>query len=245
MTIEKPLILIVDDQKINREILKGILNEDYRCVEAVNGEEAWKALENNTDIAAVLLDLVMPVMGGRDFLKKIKGTRFEEIPVLAVTGSIEEGTEQEVLDLGARDFVTKPYQPMTLLSRLKNAIDNAQNFLVSTLLMDSLPDPSVVFRYNDKGDIRAVAHSVSFEEKYQPLLAIDRHKRLQEQLCLNEEDVKKLEKAFAAASDDNYKSDVTVKVTTAKNEQKDLHMVLYYWGAKDGDNILVATFNIK
>ena len=59
MTIEKPLILIVDDQKINREILKGILNEDYRCIEAVNGEEAWKALENNSDIAAVLLDLVM------------------------------------------------------------------------------------------------------------------------------------------------------------------------------------------
>jgi CheY-like chemotaxis protein len=245
MTIEKPLILIVDDQKINREILKGILNEDYRCIEAVNGEEAWKALENKSDIAAVLLDLVMPVMDGRDFLKKIKRTPFEEIPVLAVTGSIEEGTEQEVLDLGARDFVTKPYQPMTLLSRLKNAIDNAQNFLVSTLLMDSLPDPSVVFRYNDKGDIRAVAHSVSFEDKYQALLAIDRHKRLQEQLCLNEEDVKKLEKAFAASSDDNYKSEVTVEVTTTKNEKKSLRMVLYFWGTKGEDHILVATFSIK
>jgi CheY-like chemotaxis protein len=44
MTIEKPLILIVEDQKINREILKGILSSDYRVVEAVNGKDALKAL---------------------------------------------------------------------------------------------------------------------------------------------------------------------------------------------------------
>jgi CheY-like chemotaxis protein len=245
MTIEKPLILIVDDQKINREILKGILNEDYRCVEAVNGEEAFKVLEANPDVAAVLLDLVMPVMGGRDFLKKIKASPYDEIPVLAVTGSIEEGTEQEVLDLGARDFVTKPYQPMTLLSRLKNALANEQNYLVSSLIMDSLTDPSVIFRYNENGDIKAVAHSASFDQKFQTLLAIDHRKRLQDQLCLSEEDVKKLEKAFASSNDDNYKSELTLKVTTTNNEQKDLHIILYYWGMKAKDKILVSTFSFK
>src|SRR5574344_1930987 len=168
MTIEKPLILIVEDQKINREILKGILSSDYRVVEAVNGKDALKALSQSEEIAAILLDLVMPEMDGYEFLKKIKNTRFEEIPVIAVTGSIEEGTEQEVLDLGARDFVTKPYQPMTLLSRLKNVINNAQSYTLSDIMLSSLKDPIVIFRVGEEG-ARAIGQNKLFDKEIVPL----------------------------------------------------------------------------
>ena len=59
MEEKKSLVLIVEDQKINREILKGILHHDYEVIEATNGQEAWDLLAKEPGITAILLDLLM------------------------------------------------------------------------------------------------------------------------------------------------------------------------------------------
>jgi len=123
----KQIILIVDDQKINREILKNILSREYDTREAANGQEALDILERDKGrINAVLLDVMMPVMDGYGFMNHIRGTKHEGIPVIVLTGSTGEEAESRALNMGAWDFISKPYQPAILISRLKNAIARSQ-----------------------------------------------------------------------------------------------------------------------
>lgn len=133
MSKEKLTVLIVEDQEINRLILQGILKKDYNVIEAENGKDAFEKLKQYDEISAILMDIVMPVMDGYTFLKKLRKTEFSSLPVIAVTGEKDESTEQKVLELGAWDFVPKPYQPKILLTRLKNVIVRSQYYLISEM----------------------------------------------------------------------------------------------------------------
>lgn len=96
---------IVEDQRINREILRNILIDEYDVIEAQNGKSALEVLRNTSNISAILLDIVMPVMNGYEFLTAIKDTEFSSLPIIAVTATKDEAAEQKVLDLGAWDFI--------------------------------------------------------------------------------------------------------------------------------------------
>ena len=133
MTKDKLTVLIVEDQKINRSILANLLSADYSVLEAGNGAEALERLSEHPEIAAILLDIVMPVMDGYEFLTRLKETAGASLPVIAITGEKDSGSEQKALDLGAWDFVSKPYQPATLLTRLNNVIIRSQYYLVSQM----------------------------------------------------------------------------------------------------------------
>jgi len=117
-------ILIVDDNQINREILKRILSRDYKTIEAANGQIAFDYLKKNNDkISAVLLDINMPIMNGNEFLEEYKKTpSIKRLPIIVLTQ--KEGVESEVqaLSLGATDFLTKPYNPRVILHRLRSLI---------------------------------------------------------------------------------------------------------------------------
>jgi diguanylate cyclase (GGDEF)-like protein len=127
MEDKRECILVVDDSQINRDILKGILKNDYRVLEAENGLEALNLLDiESTSVSAILLDIMMPVMDGYDFLAELKKKPYSEIPVIIMTGNTDPDTEEKALHAGACDFVLKPYQPMVLLSRLGNAIARSQ-----------------------------------------------------------------------------------------------------------------------
>jgi len=124
---KKQTILIVDDQEINRAILRSILEDMYNILEASNGLEALDALESNgDDINAILLDVVMPKMDGYGFMNAIKDTKYDDLPIIILTASSDVEEENKALQLGAWDFITKPYQPQILLSRLRNAIARSQ-----------------------------------------------------------------------------------------------------------------------
>ena len=129
----KPTVLIVEDQKMNRQILRQILGAEYEVLEAGNGEEAFDVLHGREGVSAILLDLMMPVMDGYTFLERIKGTPYASLPIIAVTGERDADTEQKVLNLGAWDFVSKPYQTSVLLLRLKNVIIRSQFYLLSEM----------------------------------------------------------------------------------------------------------------
>ena len=97
----KPTVLIIEDQNMNRQILRQILGTEYEVLEAENGERAFAILRERDGISAILLDLMMPVMDGYTFLERVKGTPYASLPIIAVTGERDPDTEQKVLNLGA------------------------------------------------------------------------------------------------------------------------------------------------
>ena len=117
-------ILIVEDNELNRTMLSEILSDDYKVLEAENGQEALDILEQNKDdIHLILLDVMMPVMDGYTFLDKIK--KDEElalIPVIVMTQGDSEADEVTALAHGATDFVPKPYRPQVILHRIASLI---------------------------------------------------------------------------------------------------------------------------
>lgn len=121
-------VLIIDDNEINRQILKKILKDHYNTYEAENGQIGLNILnKNKIEFSAVLLDLQMPVMDGYTFLKKVtEDSKLKHLPIVVTTSHAESEKEIEALKMGAWDFVTKPYNPDILLFRLKNAISRSQ-----------------------------------------------------------------------------------------------------------------------
>lgn len=122
----KQLVLVVDDKEINRLMLKAMLSDSYNVVEAADGKEALSQLDKHgTDIKAILLDLIMPIMNGHEFMHAIKATTHANVPIIVLTGASDPAVEEQTLQDGASDFITKPYQPTVLKRRLQNAIDHS------------------------------------------------------------------------------------------------------------------------
>lgn len=133
MKTDKLTVLIVEDQEINRELLKEILRREYTVLEAENGAVALDVLKTRDDVSAILLDIMMPVMDGFELLRQLRASAFASIPTIAITGDEDINIEQKTLDLGAWDFVSKPYRPMTLMTRLKNVIVRSQFYLLDKM----------------------------------------------------------------------------------------------------------------
>ncbi len=110
-------ILVVDDDAINRKLLTAVLkNKGYNIIEANNGVEALSAVESN-NIDLILLDVLMPVMNGIEFLQNIKAKpQYMNIPIIVLT--TDDTKKSEVINLGANDFITKPINPTLLLEKL-------------------------------------------------------------------------------------------------------------------------------
>ena len=117
-------ILIVDDNALNREVLKFGLSRDYDIIEAANGEEAFSIIRRSYKaLSAVLLDILMPVMDGYEVLKKVReNPLLTQLPIIVVTGSEDEESRVKALALGANDFITKPFNPDIVKHCLHNSI---------------------------------------------------------------------------------------------------------------------------
>ena len=108
--LKKPqLVLIVDDQEINRDVLGMILEDDYEIIYASNGREALEMIEAYRDkLSIVLLDLLMPEMDGFAVLSHVRNDEFlKSIPIIVLTA--ERSAELRALQMGAADFITKPF----------------------------------------------------------------------------------------------------------------------------------------
>lgn len=136
----KKRILVVEDNDFNRELLAEILSQDYQVLQATNGYEALDILEENSDIALILLDVVMPVMDGYTFLSRRKESEtLSLIPVIVMTQGDSEKDEIEALSAGATDFVPKPYRPQVILHRIASLIKLRESAaLVNQLKFDRL-----------------------------------------------------------------------------------------------------------
>lgn len=117
-------ILIVEDIQKNVEILLSVLSKNNYILDfANNGSDALQKIETkNYDL--ILLDIMMPVMDGFEFLRIIKEQdEKKEIPVIILTGNTSEDDVVKGLELGAIDYITKPFRKMELLARVKNHLD--------------------------------------------------------------------------------------------------------------------------
>jgi CheY-like chemotaxis protein len=105
--------MLVDDDEDDREIFLSVIQEilpDANYTIAANGEDALQKLNGNTAVPhLIFLDLNMPLMNGRQFLREVKkDEKLSLIPIVILSTSSDQATIKEAMDLGARDFVTKP-----------------------------------------------------------------------------------------------------------------------------------------
>lgn len=127
--MEKQQILIVDDEAINREILKSMFSE-YEQLEAENGKEAIAKIASSRSLVLILLDISMPVMSGFDVLEYMKQRELmEQIPVILITGETVIDSEDKAYTYGAADVIHKPFYPHIVKKRSQNIIQLYQSRL--------------------------------------------------------------------------------------------------------------------
>jgi len=119
MTTKQQRILVVDDELSNIEVLAGIFDDDYEILFATEGGAALEiAATSQPDV--ILLDVMMPGMDGHETCRRLKMDRQTAgIPVIFITGLGDVAAETKGLELGAMDYVTKPFSPAVVKIRVK------------------------------------------------------------------------------------------------------------------------------
>jgi len=138
-------ILIVDDEAPIRDMLRLALEmADYRCLEADNAQEAHALIvDNKPDL--ILLDWMMPGTSGIDLARRLKKDELTaDIPIIMLTAKGEEDNKIQGLEVGADDYITKPFSPRELTARLKAVLrrtegaSNSEPTCVGNLVLDPI-----------------------------------------------------------------------------------------------------------
>ena len=120
----KDRVLVIEDDKSIRNFMKTILEaNNYEVIMAVNGAEAYSMITSQCP-DVVILDLGLPDMDGMKILKSVR--EWSGMPILVVSARSHERDKVEALDLGADDYITKPFGTSELLARLRTAIRHAR-----------------------------------------------------------------------------------------------------------------------
>lgn len=124
---DKPVMLIVDDVEINRVVLAQFFRDEFQILEAENGQQALDTMEQQP-VSIVLVDLVMPVMDGYEFLSVLqRSDQYMGLPVVVMTAQSDGDSEARAMELGAADFITKPYNPTIVRCRVRNVMGRTEN----------------------------------------------------------------------------------------------------------------------
>ncbi len=127
----KTSVLIVEDEKAIRNFMSASLTaEGYRVIEAENGEEAV-SLAGSYNPELVLLDLGLPDADGLDILKKIR--EHSSVPIIIVSARSREKEKVMALDMGADDYITKPFGTSELLARIRTALRHGNRMMTKDI----------------------------------------------------------------------------------------------------------------
>lgn len=145
---KKRKILIIEDNPLNREMLCAILQDKYEILTAENGEIGFELLEQNyRDLSVILLDMQMPICSGTEFLERLKeDSQLSAVPVIVVTASNDADAELICLNLGATDFIKKPYNADIVRSRVSNVIRLKE----STLTLEAVEHDDLTGLYTEQ-----------------------------------------------------------------------------------------------
>ncbi|MBF0428989.1 MAG: diguanylate cyclase [Magnetococcales bacterium] len=123
MNMTRDRILIVDDDSLNLNVLKDLLEPNYDILAAKNGEQALKITFSASPPDLILLDIMMPGMNGYQVLERVKADHLrQEIPVIFITAMGHDMDEAKGLELGAVDYIVKPISPPIVLARVANQL---------------------------------------------------------------------------------------------------------------------------
>lgn len=124
MEFKKPTILVVDDMTTTLLLLHDLLKDTYEVKIAKSGTKALEILESPNDIDLILLDIEMPDINGYDVCKRIKNNEtIRNIPIIFITGRTSQEDEEYGLNLGAIDYITKPFNKAIVKLRIKNYLN--------------------------------------------------------------------------------------------------------------------------
>ena len=134
-------VLIVDDSELNREILSEMLHNDFRILEAADGEQALRILQQQgTGISLVLLDIIMPVMDGFGVLSYMAREHIiDDIPVIMISSDDSEKNIRRAYELGVSDYISRPFDSKVVYQRVFNTIKlYAKQRRLITLVTDQI-----------------------------------------------------------------------------------------------------------
>ncbi|MGJ0373098.1 diguanylate cyclase, partial [Aliarcobacter cryaerophilus] len=121
---KKPTILVVDDMTTTLLLIHDLLKDTYEVKIAKSGTKALEILESPNDIDLILLDIEMPEINGYDVCKRIKNNEtIKNIPIIFITGRTSQEDEEYGLNLGAIDYITKPFNKAIVKLRIKNYLN--------------------------------------------------------------------------------------------------------------------------
>ena len=120
---KKPLVLVVDDLKSNRMVIKKVLQNNYDFIEASDGKQALNMLKNYNPMI-ILIDAIMPNLDGFDTIKKIReNPKYKRTPILMITSLSDIKIKVKALEYGVNDFLTKPFDKYELRARCKSYVE--------------------------------------------------------------------------------------------------------------------------
>jgi len=119
----KPTVLFVDDEEDFHFIMEALLSDEYRLLSAYHGKQALELVEHDPP-DLILLDLMMPLMDGYEVFQQLQeNPKTADIPVIFLTAMGESAYEHRGIQLGAVDYISKPFNPEILQLRIKNHIE--------------------------------------------------------------------------------------------------------------------------
>lgn len=117
-TMEKRKILVVDDESRMRKLVRDFLvKQDFEVIEAEDGEEALNKFYGDKEIALIILDVMMPKINGWDVCREIRET--SKVPIIMLTARGEESDELQGFEIGADEYISKPFSPKILVARVE------------------------------------------------------------------------------------------------------------------------------
>lgn len=127
----KKILLIEDDEKISKFMDIQLTNVGYFVEKAYNGKEGIEKVEKN-DYNLILLDLMLPIISGEEVCKNIR--KISPVPLIVITAKETLSTKINLLDLGADDYLTKPFEMEELLARIRVVLRNKGNYTTGTII---------------------------------------------------------------------------------------------------------------
>lgn len=166
---DKLKILIVDDSELNRELLAGMLEDEYEIYQVENGKKAIDILEENREqFKLVLLDINMPVMDGYEVLSIMKRRKWlDKLPVIVISAEISGESVKKAYELGASDYFVRPFNVAIVLRRVRNRITLYDN--ISSNLKDAVTMLSTIFYRILKIDLEADSYEIIEQGNNDPL----------------------------------------------------------------------------
>lgn len=168
-------ILVVDDSRVMLRSAQKILDTHFTVITAADGEDAWDCLIRNEDIQVIFSDLNMPRCGGFELLKRIRSSSNPsmcDLPLIIVTGNDDdEVARQHALDLGATDFIVKPFTSTDLLARARAHVEHRRT--TRRLLADSRVD-SLTGLANESGFTERLQKDISYAQRHQQTTSLMR-----------------------------------------------------------------------